>query len=165
MAWLDNAGLYRKYGTEQTVAQKGGEYVTVGATRVIEFVLDVTALGTDPAICPGTDNLVLPAGVFIEEVEVINNGVALTGTNAVLNIGLIKTDRTNAIDVDGVLKVAPRTDFASAGSKKTYTVGVTGAGDLVGLSSGAFPAHFTADYDTAAFAGGTVTIRVKYRKP
>lgn len=165
MAQMDNTGLYQKYGLEQVVPQTGGEFRTPGSRRLIEFKLDVTALGTSPAIITGLDNVVLPAGMYIEEVEVINDGVALTGTNAVLNIGLIKTDRTTAIDVDGVLKVAPRTDFASAGSKKSYTVGVTGAGDLVGVSSGSFPAHFTADYDTAAFVGGTVTIRVWYRKP
>jgi hypothetical protein len=36
MAWLNNDGLYLKYGTDKAVATTGGEYRTNGALREIE---------------------------------------------------------------------------------------------------------------------------------
>jgi len=157
------SGLYQKYGLEQTVAQAGGEVVTVGDYREIDIKLDLTTLGSAAAIITGTDNINIPAGFRMEEIIVINE-TAATGSGATLNLGLIRTDRSTEIDYDGFLAAAPRTDWASAGTIKTYSVGVTGAGALMGVTTGSNPGYLTADYDTAAFTAGVVTIRLRYRK-
>jgi hypothetical protein len=167
MAWIDNAGLYQKYGLEQTVTQAGGEYKTWDAVRMIEFDLDLTTLTTTAGtIIPGTDNIHFPAGVAIEEVQVVNKTAATSGGAATLNLGLVRYDRTTEIDFDGILVTAPIADFNAANERKSYTVGVTGAGALITAGTvGSNPGYLVASYGTAAFTAGLVTIRIMYRKP
>jgi hypothetical protein len=159
------SGLYQKYGLEQVVPMQAGEPVTTGDTRVIKITLpDLTLVPNAAAVIPGTDNVNFPAGFRLEEVEVINDTAATSGGAATLNIGLQRTDRTTEIDYDGILKVAPLTDWNAVGEKKVYNVGVTGIGDLVGVTSGANPGYLTYHYGTAAFTAGALTILVKFRK-
>jgi len=161
--WFDNTGLYQKYGIDQTIPMAGGEYRNDAALREIEFKITLSsvplATGT---IVPGTDNIFMPAGMFIEEVQVVADVLA-TGATAVLNLGLIRTDRTTEIDFDGLLTAAPLANIDTAGERVTYTKGVAGAGPLIGTVT-ANVGHFVADYDTAAFTAGVITVRVRYRK-
>jgi hypothetical protein len=102
----------------------------------------------------------------LTEVEVTNE-VASTGTNATLNLGLVRiTDASTEIDVDGLLVAAPRTDWDAAGETKLYRVGVTGVGALIGTAT-SYAGYLVADYDTAAFTAGRirVTIRGYVRRP
>lgn len=165
MAYMDIGGLYQKYGLEQVVPQQAGEFVTDTNVRVIELKLpDLTLVPNAAAIIPGTDSVNFPAGFRLEEVEVINDTAATSGGAATLNIGLQRTDRSTEIDYDGILKVAPLADWNAVGEKKVYAVGVTGIGDLVGVTSGANPGYLTYHYGTAAFTAGALSIRIKYRK-
>lgn len=165
MAYTDVSGLYNKYGLEQTVPMTGGEIRKDGDTREIDFKITLTDLTTSDVIVSGTDNIVFPAGFRVEEVEVINETAATSGGSATLDIGLVRTsDRTTAIDADGILVTAPIADWNAAGETKTYRVGTTGAGALFGASSGSYAGHFTAKYGTAAFTAGVITVRVRYRK-
>lgn len=165
MAWLDNAGLYQKFGTEQTVTAAGGEYKTYGELREIEFKITLSAVPTGTGtIIPGTDNIFMPAGVMVEEVQTIAD-TAATGATATLNLGLIRTDRTTEIDFNGLLAAAPLANMDVTGERFTYTAGVAGAGALVGAATvGSNPGYFCADWDTAAFTAGVITVRIKYRK-
>lgn len=162
MAYTDIGGLYQKFGVEQTVTAAGGEYVTTAALREVEFKITLTALGTASAIVTGADNIFIPAGVRVEEVEIVVD-TAATGTGAVLNIGLVRTDRTTAIDADGLVAALALTALDAAGEKTVLRVGSTGAGALIGTTL-ANVGHLVADYDTAAFTAGVITVRVRYRR-
>lgn len=165
MAYMDIGNLYNKYGLEQVVPMAGGEIANTGDTREIDFKITLTDLAASSAIVTGTDNLVFPAGFRVEEVEVICETAVTSGGAATLNLGLVRaSDRTTEIDVDGILAVAPITDWNAVGETKTYRVGVTGIGALAGVTSGSYPGHFVADYDTAAFTAGVITVRVRFRK-
>lgn len=165
MAWMDNGGLYRKYGLEQTEPMAGGEYKTYGDVREIEFKITLTDLGTASAIVEGTDNIEMPAGFTVEAVEIIADTAATSGGSAALNIGLVRKDRSTAIDADGLVAALALTAIDATGEKVTLVKGSTGAGALIGTTVGSNPGHFVADYDTAAFTAGVITVRVKFRKP
>lgn len=164
MAWLDNTGLYQKYGLEQTTTQAGGEYRTNAELREIEFKIDLTTLTATPAIVAGADNINFPAGFVIEQVEVIVD-TAGAGATATLDVGLQRLDRTTEIDYQAFVKGAAVATL-TAGNKITIIKGSTAVGDFVGTGTAvANPGYITANYNTAAFTAGVVVIRVKYRKP
>lgn len=156
--WLNADGLYQKYGTSKADVETAGEYKTFGSNRVIECVLDLTTLGTSPAII--SDNLRFPITQQIELVEVFTE-TAATGTGAVLNVGLIKADRSTQLDYDGLVAGLPLTSVDTIGEKTTLNVGSTYAGALIGTATTDVGAYLCADYDTAAFTAGKVRIRVQ----
>lgn len=164
MAWMDNTGLYQKYGTEQTVTAAGGEYRTVAELREIEIKIDLTDLTATAAVVSGADNIFVPAGMVIEQVEIVVDTAAV-GATATLDIGLIQTDRSTEIDYEAftnALAVASLT----AGNKITLIKGSTSAGDMVGTGTAtANVGHITANYNTAAFTAGVIVVRIKYRRP
>ena len=164
MGTMDVAGLYQKFGLEQVVPMTGGEPHSYGDVREIDVKLTLVNTPSAAAVIPGTDNLNFPAGFVLEEVEVINEVAATSGGSATLNIGLMRMDRSTEIDFDGLLKVAPLADYDTVGERKTYIKGVTGIGDLVGVTSGSNPGYLTYHYGTAAFTAGVVTVRIRYRK-
>lgn len=164
--WL-NHGLYTKYGVEQTVPMAGGEYVTTGALREVEFKILLTSLGSSSAIATSStysvDNIFIPSGVRIEEVEIVVDTAATSGGSAALNIGLVDTDRSTAIDADGLVAALALTSIDAAGEKTVLRPGSTSAGALIGTTT-ADVGYIVADYDTAAYTAGTITVRVRYRK-
>lgn len=155
--WINSDGLVVRLGTTEAEVTRGGELSTSG-DRVWEFIIDLANLGTASAILEDTQDLVFPSGLFITKVEVMNE-VAATGTNAVLNLGLMRQDRSTAYAAAGLLSAAPRTDWDAAGETLTYAIGTTGVGTLVGTST-ANAGVLCADYDTAAFTAGRVRVRV-----
>lgn len=165
MAWMNNDGLYLKYGTERTVPNVAGDYRTVGALREIEIKLNATmmkALTTANTIV--SDVTELPAGVVVEEVEVVATTVATTGSSAALNLGTIRKDRTTVIDADGLLEAAAVTTIDAAGEKTVYRAPVsgTGVGDQIGVAT-TYPCYIIASTSTGTFTDGAVTIRIKYK--
>lgn len=160
--WMNNDGLYIKYGTDEATAGKAGEYGTdVAGQRVIEFDLTLTGLGTAAAIVD--DNVFIPAGVRIQKVEIINSTAATSGGSAALNIGLQRRDRSTELDYDGLVAAAALATFNAAGETSTLTAGATGAGALIGTTT-AYSGYITADYDTAAFTAGVLKVRVTIQK-
>lgn len=163
MAWLNPDGLYLKYGTEKATATKAGHYKTFGELREVELTLsDLTTLGASSAIV--NDVTMLPAGARIEEVEVVCETVATSSGSAALNIGLIREDRTTALDADGLVAALALTSIDGAGEKTVLRLGSTSAGALIGTTL-AYAGLLVADYDTAAYTAGAVRIRIRYYKP
>lgn len=159
--WMNNDGLYLKFGTDKAVTNKAGEYVTHGALREIEVKIPVmTSVASTATII--SDQTWIPAGVRLQEVEVVCDTV-VTGSSSTLNIGLVKSDRTTEIDFDGILAAFPLTSMDAAGEKTVVVVGGTGAGAKLGTTT-AFTGYITADYDTAAFTAGAITLRIRYYK-
>lgn len=161
-AWLDNGGLYQKYGIDQTIAKKGGEYRTNGKEREIEFYLNLAELTETETVID--DNLFMPAGVKITEVEILVETAAATGV--AIDVGFIRTDRTTEIDYDGVL-AAFVTATMTIGNKVVLRKGGTQAGAMVGSGvATANVGHITASRTTAtAFTAGLVKITIRYERP
>lgn len=165
MAWMDNTGLYQKYGLEQTVTQIGGEYRTNTGQRMIEIKLDLTTLTTTAGtVIPGTDSINFPAGFVLDKIEV-EAETAATGSSSTLNLGLVRTDRTTEIDFDGFLAAAPLANMDTTGETTVYSKGVSGSGALMGTTVGSNTGYLVANWGTAAFTAGVVIIRMFYHKP
>ena len=160
--WLDNAGLYQKYGVDQTVTSNGGEYRNSGKEREIEFSLNLVTLTETET--PVADNIFFPAGVKITEVEIFVETAAATGT--AIDVGLQRTDRATEIDYDGIL-AAFVTATMTVGNKVVLRKGGTQAGAMVGSGVATTNVgHITASRTTAtAFTTGLVKITVRYERP
>lgn len=160
MSWMNNDGLFIEYGTEKAVANTGGEYRFDGPRHCIEVDIDLTKLTVTNGGTILSDTTFFPKNARIEEVDVLVL-TAATGSTAVLNVGLVKTDRTTEIDFNGFVAALPQTSLSAAGDMVKLNVGSTDAGALIGTvttNSG----YLTADYDTAAFTAGKVRVRIFY---
>ena len=157
--WTNADGLEVWLGTTEAEVTVAGELPSEGDFRKWELDLDLTALADASALVPRTRSTLIPKGTFISKVKVINQ-VAATGTNATLNLGLIRQNKSTTYDVDGLLVAAPRTDWDTAGETKEYVIGVTGVGALVGTTL-ANSGYLVADYDTAAFSAGKVRVIIE----
>lgn len=163
MAWVDNTGLYQKYGTEQTVTSTGGEYRNNGGVREIEIKIDLTTLTEAETII--NDNIWFPAGVVISEVEIYVDTAAATGT--AIDIGLVRaSDRTTEIDFDGIVAAAA-TATLTKGAKLVLVKGSTGVGALItNGTSIANVGHITVSRTSAtAFTAGVIRVRIRYSRP
>jgi hypothetical protein len=159
--WLNADGLYIKYGTDEAAYDNAGEYKTDGPLRLIELELDLTTVGSSPAIF--SDNALLQEGYRVEKVEVVTVTGA-TGATAVLNIGLQRTDRSTELDYNGLVAALPVASMSDAGETTSLVFGATYAGALIGTTL-AYNGHLVADYDTAAFSAGVVKVRIYVSKP
>lgn len=166
-SWTNADGITQIFGPDKAVAKKGGEYVTVGAMREVEFVITLSALDQTEAV---QDNTVfIPAGVRIHELEIITETAAATGT--AIDLGLIKTDRTTEIDYDGLLAAYPLAHMDLAGEHGTIVrsvtvpTGLTGTGALVGTTT-AFKGYVTCSRtDATAFTAGKIRVKLRFYKP
>lgn len=161
-SYTNSDGLYIQTGTDKATATKAGEYRYDGALHCIEAAITLTGLATGRSILANTT--VIPAGVRIEEVEVINHTASTSGGSAVLNVGLVRTDRTSTYDDDGFVAALALTAIDAAGEKTVLRVGSTGAGAFIGTTL-ANPGLLVADYDTAAYTAGVIYVRIYYYKP
>lgn len=160
-SWTDADGRYLKYGPDKATPVKWGEYKTFGEHSIIEGTITLTGVTTGSVIL--ADVQIVPKGARIEEVEVVDE-TASTGATAVLNIGLIRTDRTTVYDADGLVALLPLASVDTAGEKTVLRVGSTFAGALIGTTL-ANNGYLVADWDTAAFTAGVIKVRVKYYVP
>lgn len=161
-AWHDNAGLYQKYGVDQTTTSTSGEYVTTGQMREVQFKIDLADLTQSETILD--DNVVIPAGMRIASVTVKTHTAAATGT--AIDLGLIKTDRSTEIDYNGLLTAFVTATMNAAGEEYTYTVPNTAeAGALVGTTL-TYTGHVTCSMtDATSFTAGTIYVTIKYYRP
>ena len=163
MAYTNNDGLYIKNGVEEANVATGGEYRNDGPYHSVAVIVgDMTTLADTSAII--SDTTIIPKGARIDEVQIINETAATSGGSAVLNVGLVRLDRTTSYDADGLVAAAALSTFNAAGETNIIRNGSTGAGALVGTTT-AYPSLICADYDTAAFTAGKIVIRVIYRIP
>lgn len=161
MGWLNNDGLYVKFGTEEGNVGILGEYRTNAAQRQTEIILDLTTLASTDTILDFTT--FLPKDAFIEKVDIETKVSATSGGSATLSVGLYKSDTTTAISATGLVSALALATIGNAGTLTTLTLGSTGAGAKIGSTPG-FPAYFSAKYGTAAFTAGVVAIRVHWSK-
>ena len=149
--------LHLKYGPDKATATKAGEYVTTGALREIEVRIDLTTLTEVEVI--QSDALFFPK-MRIEEVEVVTHTAAVTGT--AVDIGLVRTDRTTAIDADGFVAALITASMNAAGEKNVLRIGSTSVGALVGTTT-TNPGYITASRtDSTAFTAGVIYVRIRY---
>ena len=160
--WLNGDGLYVKFGTDEADTGTAGEYRTNGPQRMVEVEITLANLGTASAILD--DNALLPAGFRIEKVEIVNK-TAATGDTAVLNVGLIRKDRSTAYDADGFCAAVAIADFNAAGETLSFTQPGSAAGGAFIGTTLAYSGYLVADYDTAAFTAGVVKVRIYMSKP
>jgi hypothetical protein len=159
--WTNSDGLRIKIGATEANVTQGGEYNVTGQVHEVQVRFNLTSLGTATALLePG---IIIPKGARIDSVEVVAETLA-TGTNAVLNVGLVRLDNTTTIDEDGLVAAIPLANLNVAGEKNVLTAGVTYAGALVGTTL-ANAGKFVADYDTAAFTAGVALVTVKFYVP
>lgn len=151
-------GLTLKYGTDRAAVGKGGEYVTVGATRELELKIDLTTLTQAETIL--SDAAVLPAGARIQEVEVVTHTAAATGT--AIDLGTIRMDRTTELDYNGLLAAFPTASMNAAGEKTVIVDNTTYDGVQVGTTL-VYPAYISASMtDATAFTAGVIFVRIRY---
>ena len=162
MAWMDNTGLYQEWGVEQAVNSKGGEYRNSGKEREIEITIDLATLTETETILD--NNITMPSGVKITEIEIFVETAAATGT--AIDLGFIRQDRTTEIDYDGLL-AAFVTATMTVGNKVVLRKGGTQAGAMVGSGvATTLPAYFSASRTSAtAFTAGRIKVTVRYERP
>src|SRR5574343_1528053 len=169
MAWKNNDNLYLKFGTEKAVANTGGEYRTpVGKFHDVEVKITLSALTQTETIL--NDQVFIPAGARIQEVELMTQTAGATGT--AIDVGLIRTsDRSTEIDYDGLLAAAPLAVMNSDGERTVYTAittvpaSATGTGALIGTTL-ANTGHISASRtDATAVTAGVVHVRIRYYMP
>ncbi len=159
--WVNSDGLVVKLGTIEATAGRAGQYSDpLGGQHITEIAVNLV----DVVLADGGTildyNTIIPKGANIQKVEV-ETLVAVTGTSAVLNIGLSRSDLTTELDWNGLGTAAALTQTAMAakGTVLTYIKGTANAGVLLGTAL-ANNGILTADYDTAAFTAGRIAIRV-----
>lgn len=155
---INGDGLWLNYGTAKAVPTTAGDFLSYGNAREMELTIDLTTLTTSPVVQANT-TFFGATQFFIEEVTVDTEVGATGGTS--FSVGLIQQDRTTVVSNTEFLAAVPIADHATAGQKKSYTVGVTGVGAGVGTTAA------NAGYITALAAGtytaGKVKVRIRYR--
>ena len=168
MAYFNTDGLYIKTGREEGALAIGGTYRTASALQCTEvkmtLVTDAPVASAIVGTASGQLGTIIPGGVRIEAVEVITETAVTSGGSATLDVGLVRLDRTTAIDIDGLVAALAIASFNAAGERVYLTNGVTGFGALVGTTT-AFPGYIVSNYNTAAFTAGKVVVRVYWYRP
>jgi hypothetical protein len=161
--WLNQDGLYLKFGTTKVVPDIGGEFKTYGDLRTIELDLDLSTLGVAGTNTIISDQVFVPVGARIEQVELVTH-IAVAGAGT-LDVGVINTDRTTIPAAPGAgatafVAAATQAALAVAGTKIILTTGVATAGTFVGKTV-ATTGYITARSNAVAMTGN-VHIRIKY---
>lgn len=152
--WINSDGLLVKTGTSEAAVSKAGVFEDgYGNEHIIEAYVnysDFEAYGTDTLL---SDSVIIPDGARIVGAEIYVE-TAFAGTNATLEVGLLKKDYSTAYDADGLVA-------ATATASLTAAATITGAGALVGTTL-AYDGLLTATVRTANFTAGRARIRVRY---
>lgn len=155
--WFNNDGLFIQYGTDKAIPTTAGEYVSYGDLRETVIKIDLTTLTSSAVI---QDNVCfIPSGVVFEQVEVIADEVAASGTS--FSIGLVKQDRTTALSTTAFVAAMVTASVDTLGEKNILNKGTTYAGAYLGTTS------TDSGYITALASGtyttGKVQVRIKWR--
>lgn len=165
--WMDGDGLYHKYGVTKTVADKGGEYRTNGQLREVQFKITLADLTQSEVV--QSDQVFIPSGARIVEVDVLTHTAAATGT--AIDMGLIRTDRTTEIDYDGLLVTFPIAAMNLAGEhtilKQAVTIPTTiaGTGALIGTTTSNVGYVTCSMTDATSFTAGIIYVTIRYYMP
>lgn len=157
--WINSDGLRVKLGTTEAEVTRGGELNAFGDYRQWEFNITLSTLGSSSALLADTTGIIIPKDLFVSEVVIINETIA-TGTNAVMNLGLVRQDTTTTYDVDAFAAAIPLTSMDAVGETTVLRLGSTYAGSAIGTTL-AYAGYLVADYDTAAFTAGEIRVIIK----
>ena len=154
--WLNNDGLFVRFGNDKAKVLGGGSYAHGGPNTVLEF--DLT--GTDVAATTTEidANLNVGSGGIIAKVEIFVEAAFTSGGAATLDIGFNKKDGT-ALDAEGLVAALALTAIDAVGETTELTLGATGAGALVGTALSEIGV-ITANYGTAAYTAGASKVRI-----
>jgi len=164
--WMNNDGLYIKYGTDagKSLMPAGAYGGTEHGLHCAEFVIDLTLLTETETVM--NDVVIFPANAYVSYVEVETLVVALTGT--AIDVGLMGMDRVTPVDADGFLTIFPIAAMGAAGERTrlqqdtTVPTGIAGRGALVGTET-TVPGLISASRTSAtAFTAGKVRVRIFY---
>lgn len=117
--WLNDDGLYIKYGRSEGISQDNGGVVagSFAGEQVATVGLDLTALTATETIL--NDVVTLPKDAMITKVVVHVVEAATGGTS--VEMGMIAADRSTEIDYDGLLASVLLADINVVGETNTYT--------------------------------------------
>jgi len=194
--WVNQDNMTLQYGTQKALPEQGGDYLSYGETREIEVTIpDMTALTTLPLIQSFTTFFPEVNGtqyIMVEEVKTYTD-VAVTGTSAVLSVGLgyigasptystvtqsingttwVSTQPSvTALSNTAFINAMPTTALATLGSVNVLnltagslsTYGGGYIGNAITLPAAAHKSYVTALYATAAFTAGAIRVRIRYR--
>ena len=153
--WTNNDGLPIEFGITRASPGTGGEPDQAGESRKLIIDFDLADLGDANAAIGFVDKHELPEGAIIHRVRTIVLEDA-DGTNATLDIGVIKQGTEGTDDPDGFDEDIPETTLDNG---KGTTVECDGA--LIGTALDA-NYYFSASYETAAFTAGRVRVIIEY---
>jgi len=163
-------GLRQRYGVNEVTVQRGGEYSRLADGRhLVEVTIDLLALSTACTQASGNhcivaDNVTIPNGAFIEQVDVLVTKET-AGSNANLDLGLVDQDRTTEIDFNGLLAAADAFNGGTdLGTLTQYNVGTTEVGALVGTQI-TNTGLICANPETADWTAGVIKARIYYSMP
>lgn len=118
MGTWDNAdGLHVRFGNDETVARTGGEKMKpFDGER--QWVFDLTATDITDTTAVIMQEVLLPDNLFIDQARFdVTTAFDSASDTATLTIGLIRKDRTTALDADGIDVAILETSLAVAGDQ------------------------------------------------
>jgi hypothetical protein len=162
-SWNNDDDLYIKYGPSKAVAGVAGEYVMDGSKRMIELRFDYSVL---PAVASNdeilSDTVVIPAGAFIESVEIVAPFTAWDSAGDAMTfcLGTIDADdRSSNLDTDDLIVDATQTEMNTGGTNDAGWVG-DGVGTAMSQNK-----LLTWEVNSAAATAGEAVIRIYYQMP
>lgn len=158
---LNSDSLFVKIGTTKATPNRAGEYKTYGDRRFIEQKIDLTTLTTSNVI--QSDQLFFPTTARVEAIVITTLTAATTGSSALLNVGLMRTDRTTLVAADSFV-AAGTTANMTLGNEFRAIKGTATAGSAVGTGAQATanPAYICAATTTGTYTAGLINIRIEY---
>lgn len=166
-SWLDNDGKFRQYGTSKAVPASGGDFLSYGETREMEFTINLANLTTSPLVQEYTT--FFPASntqLFVEQVTVevevagTGSGSISVGTGFMTPGTLTTPPAVTAISNTAFVNALAVSSITPAGTKLILTAGSTGAGGYIGSTS-ADQTH--KNYITALASAGSLTGQIRVR--
>ncbi len=163
--WYNADGLTVYFPDAAGTPTRGGEFdFDAGhCSEVFITLADLPVLSTDANGLLLADNVRIPAGAFIEKVEVFVTKET-AGSNANLNVGIVRADTMAIVDADGILAAADAFNSGTdLGGTTVYTRdagSVTAEGGALIGTRLTYTSLLCAAYDTAAFTDGVVRVRV-----
>src|SRR5688500_359501 len=159
MSWMNEDGLFIKFGTEEAKLTTGGEHATPdGNNHYIEFEVNTTVLNTLTGPIFLSDTLTIPGDCFLLKAEFeVEVAFDSAGEAATVDFGFYDSDRVTAYDEDGIDAAIAEADIDAVGD----TIACNGA--LVGTRlANDTPLYVTADVDTELFTAGKGFLKIWY---
>lgn len=161
--WFNGDNLTVYFPDAADTPTRGGELEFDGfhVSEVYVTLADLPVLSGDSNGLLLADNVRIPAGAFVEKVEVfVTKEPTDSGGTANFNLGIVKASDMSITDADGLLAAADAFHSGTdLGATVEYVKGTIEAGALVGTQL-ANTSLLCAAYDTEAFTGGVIRVRV-----